>query len=307
MTRRLQVPVVVDVQGAVDAGELEALLPPARRDDRRIFSLRRDGGAPLVARRAPDAQPIDRAALGIFSFGTGLLEALRGGDPDLQARFASLLLLHEHQGIRSTDYFDIGRAGVELEAVDLAADVSALRVALAAAAQRRRGRTAPLAGEAALWIDAVLYGIQAFRSLAARFADRRARGSPSSPPPDLAPPAGACGDARRARRLRCDRLVARHGDHRRACAGERAPRSPLRSAGRERDPIDGAIRLDRRPADPPRDAVHPRREPTTLAPGAREAGGLPSTMLLGSAYDGGSSAERPPRPWSVAPYRVATE
>ena len=126
-------------------------------------------------------------AHGSFSFGEGLVEAVRGGEPEQQRRFAKLLLLHElfheHQGIRSTNYYDVGRAGVVLEAIDFTADVFALRVATRGAF-RRLGEPAPAPGavraEIAAWLDAVLYGIRAFDVLEhgariGQLADRRLR------------------------------------------------------------------------------------------------------------------------------------
>lgn len=124
---------------------------------------------------------------GTFSFGAGLLEALRGGESEQQGRFARLLLLHEliheHQGIRSTNYHDVGRAGVVLESIDFSADVLALRIATSSALRRLLG-PAPAAGavaaEVTRWLDAVLYGIQAFDrwqhgARIAELAERRLR------------------------------------------------------------------------------------------------------------------------------------
>jgi hypothetical protein len=107
-------------------------------------------------------------AHGTFSFGAGLLEALRNGAPAQQRRLAVLLILHElfHdcQDIRSTNYFEVGRAGVVLEVVDFAADVFALRVATSIALRRLHPSSpaTALRDEALAWFDAVLYGIQAF-------------------------------------------------------------------------------------------------------------------------------------------------
>jgi len=122
---------------------------------------------------------------GSFSIDDGLLEALRSAEPGIQERFAKQLLLHElfhdHQGIRSTNYFEVGRAGVVLEAVDFAADVFALRVLLAGALRRHGAPTTDevrrITGE---WFAAVLFGVQAFDRLEhgariKRLADRRLR------------------------------------------------------------------------------------------------------------------------------------
>jgi hypothetical protein len=105
---------------------------------------------------------------GTFAFGAGLLEALRDGPGDHQRRLAALLVLHElfhdRQGIRPTNYFEVGRAGVVLEAVDFAADVFAMRIATRIALRRLRPAqsSAALRDEAVAWFDAMLYGLQAF-------------------------------------------------------------------------------------------------------------------------------------------------
>lgn len=122
---------------------------------------------------------------GTFSVDDGLLEALRSAELGIQERFAKQLLLHElfhdHQNVRSTNYFEIGRAGVVLEAVDFAADVFALRVLLTGAIRRSGASSTDdvrrITGE---WFAAVLYGVQAFDRLEhgpriKRLADRRLR------------------------------------------------------------------------------------------------------------------------------------
>lgn len=123
-------------------------------------------------------------AQGRYALGDGLVEALRNGERDVQRRFAKLLfvheLFHEHQGVRSTNYFDVGRAGVVLEAVDFAADMFALRVLvraeLRAAAPRGEDGARRILCE---WVDAIIYGIQAFDLLNGPriepLADRRLR------------------------------------------------------------------------------------------------------------------------------------
>jgi hypothetical protein len=142
--------------------DLAAALAPAEQPTflRRFVALRHAG---------PDRVDFSLSLThGTFSFGAGLLEALRHGAPDHQRRLAILLVLHElfhdRQDIRSTSYFEIGRAGVVLEAVDFAADVFALRVATSIALRRLRPSSSPavLRDEAVAWFDAVLYGIQAF-------------------------------------------------------------------------------------------------------------------------------------------------
>jgi hypothetical protein len=103
-----------------------------------------------------------------FSFGDGLLEALRDADADSQGDFAVLLLLHEvfhglQQHIRSTNYFDIGRAGVVLEHADFAADVFAVQTAVALEFRRLGVEGGSQAKTIATrWMNAVLFGIQRF-------------------------------------------------------------------------------------------------------------------------------------------------
>jgi hypothetical protein len=124
-------------------------------------------------------------ASGTFSLGRGLLHALRDGAVEQRERFTKILLvhelLHEQQGIRSSNYFEIGRAGVVLESIDMTADLFALRV-LTKAAFRQKPATTPEAvrDTAQEWLDAVLYGIQAFDSAEHgirinELADRRLR------------------------------------------------------------------------------------------------------------------------------------
>lgn len=124
-------------------------------------------------------------ASGTFSLGRGLLHALRDGASDQRERFIKLLLvhelLHEQQGVRSTNYFDVGRAGVVLESIDMTADLFALRVLTKADFRRTPADTPEAARQTAqAWLDAVLYGIQAFDSAEhgiriAELADRRLR------------------------------------------------------------------------------------------------------------------------------------
>lgn len=122
---------------------------------------------------------------GTFSFGAGLLEALRGAELATQQRFAKLLMLHElfheHQNVRSTNYYEVGRAGVVLESVDYVADVFALRV-MTRSVFRRSPPTSPETTRAMAteWFDAATFGIHAFDQLEhgariQRLADRRLR------------------------------------------------------------------------------------------------------------------------------------
>lgn len=122
---------------------------------------------------------------GTFSLGAGLLEALRGAEKAMQQRFLKLLMLHElfheHQNVRSTNYFEVGRAGVVLEAVDYVADVFAVRVMTRSAFRRTMAASDEAVRAIAVqWLDTVVFGIQAFDQLqqGARInhlADRRLR------------------------------------------------------------------------------------------------------------------------------------
>lgn len=154
---------IVALQAEIVEQDLPELLPTQEQRLllQRLAELRHvDGGQPEFSLSL---------AHGTLSFGEGLLEALRDGEPELQGRFAQLLLLHElfhdPQGIRSTNYYEVGRAGVVLEAVDFTADVFALRAGLSGAL-RRLAMPAPrveeLQREVTRWLDAVLYGIEAF-------------------------------------------------------------------------------------------------------------------------------------------------
>jgi len=103
--------------------------------------------------------------------GRGLLEALRKEAPEVQAGIGQLLFLHElyhdeHQDLRSTNYHEIGRAGVALEALDYHADAFALSVLVSS--KVRDGGAAALRqlGEiAARHVEWALRGMAAFDRL----------------------------------------------------------------------------------------------------------------------------------------------
>jgi hypothetical protein len=153
---------VETLQAHLAESDLEAL----DADDRDQFIRR------LRALRHRPAEHTDFSlslSHGTFSFGTGLLEALRGCDPAPQGRFAWLLVIHElfHdlQGIRTTNYFEVGRAGVVLEMIDFTADVIALRVATRCASRRLVAMDVSVDAiqrEIVDWFDAVLFGIEVF-------------------------------------------------------------------------------------------------------------------------------------------------
>lgn len=102
-----------------------------------------------------------------LSFGTPLLEALRGADEERVRRFGQLLVLHEllhtDQGLRTTNFRDVGRAGVVLEQVDFAADVFALRVTTARAFRENPG--ARVRDVAVAWFEVAVQGIGVFDRL----------------------------------------------------------------------------------------------------------------------------------------------
>jgi hypothetical protein len=171
---------IESLQVDITERDLPAALSAA---ERRVF-LRR---LRALHHAAPDRADFSLSlAHGTFSFGAGLLEAVRQAAPDRQRRLAILLVLHElfhdRQELRSTNHDDVGRAGVVLEAVDFAADIFALRVATSIALRRLRPASSPAAmrDEAVSWFDAVLFGIQAFDQWQhgtpiADLADRRLR------------------------------------------------------------------------------------------------------------------------------------
>jgi len=159
--------------------DLDELIPP---EERANFLVRLAG---LSFRDEGTNEFSLSIAGGTFSVDDGLLEALRNGEASMQERFAKLLLVHElfheYQSIRSTNYFEVGRAGVVLEAVDFAADVFALRVLLAGEFRRAGDVDSEEVRRIAReWFDAVLFGVQSFDRLEhgariIRLADRRLR------------------------------------------------------------------------------------------------------------------------------------
>lgn len=106
-----------------------------------------------------------------LSFGQGLLDALRGEPKDVLKRAAGLFVVHEvyhvAQGLLSTNFASIGRAGVALEEIDYWADAVAVG-ALAKNAVARGGTTPSNA--AMQHIEAAIRCMEAF--------DRAEQGSP---------------------------------------------------------------------------------------------------------------------------------
>lgn len=104
---------------------------------------------------------------GRYTLGEGILQALASSTEQQQTEFAKLLLLHEllhdWQGLRSTNYTAIGRASFVLEQVDYAADVFAVQAIMNMeldAGGKRAHRD--VSGKLRHWIGMVLHGIQSF-------------------------------------------------------------------------------------------------------------------------------------------------
>lgn len=107
-----------------------------------------------------------------LKLGQGLLDAARtatrtANDAEVLKRFAGLLLLHEmyhdDQDLRTTNFAEIGRAGMVLEEVDFWADAFALetliRWDIRQGGPRAKEKSAELACK---WIDTAIFGIEAF-------------------------------------------------------------------------------------------------------------------------------------------------
>jgi hypothetical protein len=140
----------------------------------------------LRFRRDPEGDAfVLRIAQREMSLGRGLLQALRGTDGAVLRRFAQLLLLHElyHDGqdLRTSNYAEIGRAGVVLEEVDFWADAFALETLIAWDLRQGGPRAQSRASEiAANWIDTAIFVIEAFDRFEQgtridRLAERRLR------------------------------------------------------------------------------------------------------------------------------------
>jgi hypothetical protein len=98
------------------------------------------------------------------ALGDGLLEILGTLAEEDQTRITQLLLIHEvhhfDQSIQSTDYMEVGRAGVALEEVDFEADVFSLSVLA-----RWRSRLSPMQAFRDVlleYLDSLLLGLEAF-------------------------------------------------------------------------------------------------------------------------------------------------
>lgn len=122
----------------------------------------------LRFRRTPEGDGFElRIAQREMSVGRGLLEAVRGADHATRYRFAQLLVLHElyhdDQDLRTSNYAEVGRAGVALEEVDFWADAFALDTLIAWDLRQGGPRAQARASEVATsWLDSAIFGIEAF-------------------------------------------------------------------------------------------------------------------------------------------------
>jgi len=122
----------------------------------------------LRFRRTPEGDAFAlRFAQREISIGRGLLEAVRGADHVTRCRFAQLIVLHElyhdDQDLRTSNYAEIGRAGVVLEEVDFWADAFALDTLIAWDLRQGGPRAQARASEVAIsWLDTAVFGIEAF-------------------------------------------------------------------------------------------------------------------------------------------------
>src|SRR5216684_538710 len=104
---------------------------------------------------------------GRVALGLPLLEVLRTLEPDDQVRIAQLLLVHEvhhfDQSIQSTDYMEIGRAGVALEEVDFWADVFSVSVLVRWQSRRSKQSAKGVFRSTLLsYLDSLLLGVRSF-------------------------------------------------------------------------------------------------------------------------------------------------
>lgn len=102
-----------------------------------------------------------------LAFGQHLLEGLRIAAPEILKVFARLLVLHElwhaDQEILSSNFQDIGRAGVVLERLDYSADIFAVRTLFEISMRLEPTTdTAELRARLAHLLEAVLFGVEAF-------------------------------------------------------------------------------------------------------------------------------------------------
>ena len=102
-----------------------------------------------------------------LAFGRHLLDGLRIATPDTLKVFARLLVLHElwhvDQEILSSNYQEIGRAGVVLERLDYNADIFAIRTLFELSLRLEPTTdTQELRTRLGRLLDAVLFGVEAF-------------------------------------------------------------------------------------------------------------------------------------------------
>lgn len=173
---------IADLRKYLKPGHLPS--GPLTEEGRKKY-IERLGALQLSAETRED-QPFElRVVEDRYTLGQGILQALARSTEEQQRSFAKLLLLHElihdTQGLRSTNYASIGRACFVLEQVDYAADVFALQaimnMELDVDGQRAHEEVAQrLHG----WIEMILHGIESFDLMEqglkmARLAERRLR------------------------------------------------------------------------------------------------------------------------------------
>ena len=146
-----------ELQESLSADVLRPILPQHEAETllRRLRSLR--------AAETPEGLAFDLHILeDRLSFGYGLLEALRTEPKDVLRKAAGLFVVHEvyhvGQGLLSTNFAGIGRAGVALEEVDYWADA----VAVSALAKNAVARGATPSSAVGDHIEAAMRCMEAF-------------------------------------------------------------------------------------------------------------------------------------------------
>lgn len=155
-------------------------------DDSSVVALRAQLTGLLVA-SADTAEFKLSIARGELHFGRGLVEAISKLDDtkiaDLTKLFVLHELVHDVQGIRTTNFAGVGRASVALEQVDYFADAFALRTLLRLEVRRggpRAQESAAVRLCAVRLVDTILSGIEVFDQLEQgarieRLSERRLR------------------------------------------------------------------------------------------------------------------------------------
>jgi len=171
---------VEDLQSTLVPGDFAGLLPPRHAE----VVIERLKSLTFAEPAGADAFRLS-ILLNQVAIGSGLVEVLRALPEEEQSRIAHLLLVHEirhfDQNIQSTNYMEIGRAGVALEEADFWADVFSLSVIA-----RWHHRTVSQSQDASFrnllvtYVNSLLLGLAAFDraeqgSRITRLAERRLR------------------------------------------------------------------------------------------------------------------------------------